>query len=1063
MSVDWSFSRRLAVFFAVLCMGLPGRTAAQTAPPAAPQRVVAVRIVGETGAVLEENPSRLTLQPGQPFSLDAERQTLRELFRSGRYADLRAVLTPVAGGVRIDYVVRANLFINQVLVTGLHEPPSEGLAESSLQLGLGEPFRQTDIDPAIARLRQTLANDGLYQAKLDPVLAPRLDQNAMNITVQVAPGPRAKFGTITIQASPGMNSEDLRGHLRLKSGKEVTSDALQHASDRLRNWLVARGYLSARVTLTRGDYIAASNTMPLTVTVTTGLKVNVQVVGFKISNHDLRQLLPIYQEGAVDDDLLQEGRRDLRNALERQGYFDVAVTYTVGQPAGLPPAISQAQPSSTPEGQATAVDEGQAAAANPAPPAANIPVPSATSSEGPATASDQTTVAAGNPAPVPANTRRSNIGKTEDIVYTVVRGSRRRLVGVAFDGNQYFSTVLLRSRLNIEPAGFASHGKFSQDLLDQDSNSILGLYQANGFLSAQVKSETTENYHGKSGDIFVQFHVQEGEQTRVGELHVAGNRIISAAELQKLIGSSAGQPYSDFNVATDRDNILALYYDQGFPNAQFSSQIENMPPAQSGGNPRVRLTYTIVEGAQLQVSGVMVAGFERTRLGVIEREVTVKAGQPLSEGQVFETQRRLYNLGIFTSVQVAPQNPDGEDPDKNMVVLVEEAKSLTLAYGIGIEAQRVGTASSGPTGTVLDFSPRVTFEITKANLTGRADTLSFKIRASTLQGRGVLDYTHPNFLGKKRFSLDITGYADKTRDIQTFTSTRYEGSIQLTDKLTPYTSLIGRYFYRHILASDLQIEPEEIPLFSQPTRASGFGLTYVRDRRNNAADPTHGEFDNADISEASKSLGSSSNFIRFFLQDSTYTPLGRRLVFARSTSFGVQSPYSGSLSTDIPLPERFFAGGGGSLRGFGLNQAGPRDPLTGFPIGGLALLEFNQDLRFPMHLPWIGDRLGGGLFYDGGNVFSDFKAITLRDKPLTPVFSSTIPGTCIQNCTNQLDYFSHTVGFEFRYATPVGPISIDLGYQLNAPQFLLPATSGGGLTLQRLPAFQFFVNLGGSY
>jgi outer membrane protein insertion porin family len=1028
ISIHWSVSRRLAVLLAILCLSSGISAVAQSGSEVGAPRVVAVRIVAESGAVLEENPAPLTLQPGQSFSLDAERQTLRELFRTGRYADLRAVLTPVAGGVRLDYVVRPNLFINQVRVTGLREPPSEGLAESSLQLNLGEPFRQSDMDPALARLRQTLANDGFYQAQLDPELSPLPDKSAMDVTVRVTPGPRARFGAVAIEASPGMSAEDLRDHLRLKSGKEVTSDLLEHDTDRLRNWLVARGYLSARVILTRGDYAPASNTMPLTVTVTTGLKVTVQVVGYKISNHNLRQLLPIYQEGAVDDDLLQEGRRDLRNVLERDGYFDATVTYAVGQPPDQTAASGQSQSAPNPEGQTTAVDEGQAAA------------------------SGQGTVAAHGP--------RAAAGKTENIVYTVDRGARRRLVGVGFDGNKYFSDALLRNRLQIEPVSFGTRSRFSRELLDQDTASILALYQANGFLGAQVNADTSENYRGKSEDLFVQFHVQEGEQTRVGELNVEGNQILSTAELQKVIGSSAGQPYSDFNVATDRDNILALYYDQGFPNAQFTPRIENLPPA--GGTPRVRLTYNIVEGTQLEVAAVYVAGFERTRLGVIERQITIQAGQPLSEGQVFETQRRLYNLGIFSSVQVAPQNPAGDDPNKTMVVLVDEAKSLTIAYGIGLEAQRIGTASSGPTGTVLEFSPRVTFEIGKANLTGRADTLSFKIRASLLQGRAVLSYDHPDFLGKKRFSLQLTGYADKTRNIQTFTSTREEGSLQLTDQLSSSSKLLARYFYRHVLASDLQIEPEEIPLFSQPTRASGFGLAWERDRRNNPADPTHGEFDNADLSVATKALDSSSNFIRFFMQDSTYTPFGRHFVFARSTSFGVQSPFAGSVADDIPLPERFFAGGGGSLQGFGLNQAGPRDPLTGFPIGGLALLEFNQDLRFPMHLPWIGDRLGGGIFYDGGNVFSDFKAITLRAAPPTPVFSSTSPTTCVENCSNQMDYFSHTVGFEFRYATPVGPISIDLGYQLNAAQFLLPATNGG-LELQRLPAFQFFVNLGGGF
>jgi outer membrane protein insertion porin family len=199
-------------------------------------------------------------------------------------------------------------------------------------------------------------------------------------------------------------------------------------------------------------------------------------------------------------------------------------------------------------------------------------------------------------------------------------------------------------------------------------------------------------------------------------------------------------------------------------------------------------------------------------------------------------------------------------------------------------------------------------------------------------------------------------------------------------------------------------------------------------------------------------------------------------VFARSVRFGVQTPYGHTLSTDIPLPERFFAGGGTSLRGFALNQAGPRDPLTGFPIGGEALLIFNQDLRFPMHLPLIGNRLGGAVFYDAGNVFQNIRTISLRTATPLPKIVSTVdefnhPTTvCLTNCTNQLSYFSHTVGFEFRYGTPIGPVAIDLGYQLNPAQFVIqsgtcPATADSACqtTLSRLHSFQFFFNLGTTF
>jgi outer membrane protein assembly factor BamA len=248
----------------------------------------------------------------------------------------------------------------------------------------------------------------------------------------------------------------------------------------------------------------------------------------------------------------------------------------------------------------------------------------------------------------------------------------------------------------------------------------------------------------------------------------------------------------------------------------------------------------------------------------------------------------------------------------------------------------------------------------------------------------------------------------------------------------------------------------------------------VRDRRDNAADPAAGSFNTFDIDVASKAIGSVASFVRATYQNSTYTHLGPRLVFARSARIGIEEPFAGSTGVAtpfvqqsvIPLPERFFAGGGTTLRGFGLNQAGPRDPVTGFPVGGLGMLIFNQQLQFPMRLPLVGSRLSGGLFYDAGNVFSDFSHISLRWAPPPPTLNPAQLTACLTNCTNELNYFSHTLGFEIRYHTPVGPVSIDLAYQLNPAHFVNPVNSAvpnGPVTISRLPAFQFFVNLGSTF
>jgi outer membrane protein insertion porin family len=930
-----------------------------------------LRVVDAAGQVLEVNPSGLALAPGRAYSSEAERATLRQLDRTGLYADIRALVTTLPGGLRVDYVVRRNYFIGVVRVKGLEPPPNEDRAIGAMNLQLGDTFTDNVLADALGRLQLALEADGLYQAKLTRELVAHADTREMSVTILVAPGPRARVGRIDVANHTAIATPRLLGEAKMHPGGRVTQRLFQRAEDRLRKYLVKKNYLSARAIVRRGQYDARTNSLPVRVEINAGPKVRLVVEGTHISGGELRKLVPIYAEGAVDEDLLQEGRRNIRDYMQRRGYFDADVSYSF---------------------------------------------------------------------------RNEAKSGTQLIVYSVERGPRRRLVGLAFAGNRYFGDELLRSRLSIQPAGFLSHGLFSPRLVRDDEDSIRQLYLANGFRQVEVKAETVTNFAGKSGDLFVRFQIAEGKQTRVASLAIVGNHALSDVELRSVVSSTPGQPFSQANIATDRDNILALYFDEGFPRAAFRSEVlpENQPD-------RVALVYRIAEGPQIRVRRVLIAGYVHTRPGLIRRQVQFEPGEPLRESDVVETQRRLYDLDIFNRVQVAPQNPTGDTTDKNVLVAVTEAKRYTVSYGGGLEAQRLGGATS-PVGGTLSFSPRVIFEISRSNVMGRAQTVAFRLRASTLQYRGLFSFTIPQLLAKPRVKFLLTGFADKTRDVRTFTSSRYETSAQIVQTYSPTTSFLYRYSFRHVLvdASSLRVNPAEIPLFSQPTRVSEFGASWVRDRRNNPADATRGSFNTADFSVALKSIGSSASFTRFFFQNSTYLPIGRRLVFARSARFGVEHPLGQTTAIDIPLPERFFAGGGNSLRGFSLDQAGPRDPVTGFPVGGLALLVFNQELRFPMALPFVGPNLGGAIFYDAGNVFTNFSSITLDPSPSSP---------------SNLNFFSHTIGFGFRYQTPIGPVRFDIGYLLNPATFVFSCKTGTpgcatGQVQGHLPRFQFFFNIG---
>jgi outer membrane protein insertion porin family len=958
------------------------------------QRVAEIRIVDESGKVVPRDLTSLSLRVGDPFDMARERDALRELYRTGDFADIDVTALPTAQGLQLEFLARRNYFNNAIRVEGLKEPPSEPAAQAALRLTLGEPFRESALQEAIDRLKDSLHNEGLYQAKVTWALTPHQDTRQMDVTITVAPGPRAVVGSFALQNKTPYSDDELIRRSKIKLKNQLTTARLTKASERLKKYLVNQGYLGAGVLIAPGPYDPQLNVVPLKYEVNAGPRVSVEIVGARLRKGKLHSILPIYAEGAVDEDLLQEGRRNLRDYFQRQGYFNASVE---------------------------------------------------------------------------VSSRSDVTEKGRVISYQVSPGDKFRLAAVGFTGNKYFDKHLLDSRLQLQPASFGSNGRFSQQLVNDDADSIRGLYLSNGFLDVKVSSSVDDNYQGKKGNLSVSYSILEGPQTVVDKLRVEGNKLVSTEALLAVIGSSSGQPYSAASVASDRNNILAMYYNEGFPEAHFQEEIS---PGSSATE--VRLTYHIIEGVRIEVARVLITGYQFTRPGVISRQVKIKPGGPLRESDVVDTQRRLYNLSVFNRVQIEPQNPAGSDPDKTVIVDLQEGKRYTIGYGVGFEVQQIGASCSSksstppscnPSATVIAASPRGIFEISRSNMFGLAQTLTFKVRASTLQYRSLVSYTADNFGGHPSLGVQLIGFADKTQDIQTFTSVRYEAAFQVAETFSRSSNILYRYFFRRVTASDLRITRDEIPLFSQPTLVSGFGITYARERRDNPADAKRGTFNTADLSFASVSLGSSASFFRGFFQNSSFYPFGRAFVFARAVRFGVEEPLGKTVeggpseggSTNctsttppptqqvIPLPERFFAGGATSLRGFGLNEAGPRDPCTGFPIGGLALLVFNQELRFPMKLPVIGNRLGGTFFYDGGNVYSDLTHITAAWKP---------------SSTSNLNYFSHTVGFGLRYPTPVGPVRVDFGWQINPAQYQATIPPSTMPQFFRLPHFEFSFNIG---
>ena len=412
--------------------------------------------------------------------------------------------------------------------------------------------------------------------------------------------------------------------------------------------------------------------------------------------------------------------------------------------------------------------------------------------------------------------------------------------------------------------------------------------------------------------------VQEGIQTLVGELILKG----VSADQQKLVwprlANRPGQPYSPQNEQKDRNAILQYFANRGYTHAKVDAR--SSPSSKSHV---VNVEYQVEPGHQEFVQQIVLLGNRHTRNGTVRRELSFHPGEPANESSLLESQRRLYDLGLFNQVQIAPQNPGTAETSKSILVDMEEARRWTLGYGGGIEVQRLG--SNEPQGQ-LKASPRVSLDLSRLNVGGRDQTASFRGRLSSLDKGAALSYFVPRLPTRRDISVRFDASADYSRNVLTFTAKREEASILLEKRWSASTFLSARYSFRNVQALDLsnRISANQIPLASLPARIGMFALSYVNDHRDDPINPTRGSYSLADAGVSWSGFGSESNFLRFSAQNSTYYRLGPHLIFARNTRFAVESPYgklrsvvingpNGQkqivLTHDIPLPERFFMGG----------------------------------------------------------------------------------------------------------------------------------------------------------
>ena len=929
------------------------------------QIVVAIDLIGNPHRELEPYRQLVVQKAGQPYSQEKVQSSVAALEHTGQFPKVEVTVVPDASGLRLNFLLEPAYYLGMINFPGATKVfPYIRLLQVAI-LADEDPYDKDRVSLAQETLQKFLQHNGYFQATVQTDSIIDDAHQLVNVAFDINLGQQARVASVTIEGTNATEDAHLQHSLRslrarfsgglLKPGKPYTPERIKEATAIMRRTLSRQRHLASHVEEKPPQYHQQSNLVDVSFKVDVGPVVTVRVTGARLSRlpfmsaREKKKLIPIYSEGTIDRDLVEEGQQNLVDYFQKKGYFDVQVKTTFHQ-----------QP-------------------------------------------DQVLLA-----------------------YDVEEGKKYKVDRIAFQGNHEISEKDLLSVVAVKKSHFWSHGSLSQKLLKQSATNLEALYHDRGYEDVKVTARTIDH----QSKIEAQFNIGEGAQTLVRNVEVTGNGHIPNPQLTSPVGFEmrSGAPFSPRRLSADRNRISATYLDRGYLNVEVKATV-----TRNSSDPHaVDVTYAVNEQQMVRVGEVIYLGQKRTRLSLIQKTAQIASEAPMSREELLEAQSRLYDLNIFDWSSVGPRKPITDQTEEAALVKVHEAKRNTITYGFGFEvSHRGGNVPTGtvavPGGPIVQLgnyqiapsqstfaSPRGSVEYDRHNMRGLGETASASLLLSRLDQRALATYAQPRFIGSKWSSLTSLS-VERTTENPLFGANLGDASFQLERLINRKnnTRFQIRYDFNKTVLSNLLVPALVLPQ-DRNIHLSTVSGTLLRDTRDKPLDAHHGNFSLLTLGITPTSLGSSASFARLLSQYAFYKPL-HSVVFANSVRLGLVKSFNGSF---VPTSELFFSGGGTTLRGFPIDQAGPQqlvpfcNVLTGqtgcvnvtVPVGGRALLILNSELRFPLG---IMKALGGVVFYDGGNVYSAI------------------------NPNNLVNNYSNTIGIGLRYTTPIGPIRIDVGRNLN--------------------------------
>ena len=578
---------------------------------------------------------------------------------------------------------------------------------------------------------------------------------------------------------------------------------------------------------------------------------------------------------------------------------------------------------------------------------------------------------------------KENLDKNEVIIdFKINEGNKIYIKDILIKSNESIKAKKIMAVMNTKKAGIFSRGILQDEIIEKDMEAIIGLYRQNGFTEAKI-SERKIILNEDKTEMEIVIAISEGPKTTIDKIIVKGNSVYSLDDIIKAMKSREGKSYIEAQANEDKFNILALYSRKGYIYA-----VVEIKRFLKEDKQLIELIYTIKEDKPVTFGRIFLAGNVLTKEKVVYRELLIHSEEPYDYEKILKSQRKLYRLGIFSEVKIEPvkeikkDEPEQKEYVKDIQISVKERDAGAVEFGVGIgDVERL----------------RGFVEVSHKNLWGYNRQANIRAEASAIETKFFIGFREPWLFN---YNIDARGGVGYQTEEKTGYQLRKFSIISGIDK--SFTDNIKGsllYQYENVelynVKPDAVLAPEDIGFVA----ISSLNPSIIVDFRNNPFNPTSGSIHGLSVKNAADYLGSEAEFIKATLQTTWYYAPFKWLVFALSGRGGIGIGTGLNDSEEMPITERFFAGGRTTVRGYRQDYLGPKGYL-GTPTGGNTMLILNAELRF--FLPY---NLGLVLFTDGGNVWLTYRDFEFQD-------------------------LKYTTGAGIRYNTPIGPLRFDYGYKL---------------------------------